>query len=333
MGDMSKRHHKKLTAEERDQIALMRGRDESVRTIAAFLRRSPGTISDELTRNRLPNGDYVAIHAQAVTEARKRKAGKRHPLKSEQVYAYVVEKLREGWSPEQIAGRLKLEQGKPVICHETIYRYIYSDEGRKRGLSEYLPWKRTKRRNKHGRRVHRSRIPDRASIHNRPIEVSSRAEFGHWEGDTVEGRGHKDGIHTEVERVSRLMLAVKVKQVSSEEAIKAQKAMFAPLPAKARKSTTLDNGRENHRHKELAELGMATYFADPYSSWQRGTNEYHNGLLRRYLPKGSSFDDLDDDELADMLYEINNRPRKVLNYNTPQEVYNSCLGVRIPMRM
>ena len=212
-----------------------------------------------------------------------------------------------------------------------VDRFIYSEQGKKMGLSEYLPWKRTKRRRKRGRKVHRSRIPNRVSIRERPIEATSRAEFGHWEGDTVEGKGHKDGIHTEVERVSRLLLAVKVNQVSSEQAIEAQKAMFAPLPAEARKSTTLDNGRENHRHAELAELGMATYFADPYSSWQRGTNEYHNGLLRRYLPKGSSFQDLDDDELADIVWEINNRPRKVLNFNTPQEVYNHCLGVRIQL--
>jgi IS30 family transposase len=328
---MSENHHKKVSADERDLIALLRGKGESNRSIARMLGRSPSTIVDELKRNSLNNGEYVAIHAQGRANERKAKGRKRHPLKNEAVYAGVIEKLREGWSPEQIAGRLWKERGEAVICHETIYRFIYSEQGKKMGLSEYLPWKRTKRRKKRGRRVHRSRIPDRVSIHNRPMEASSRAEFGHWEGDTVEGRGHKAGIHTEVERVSRLTLAVKVKQVSSEQAIEAQKAMFAPLPAEARKSTTLDNGRENHLHMKLAGLGMATYFADPYSSWQRGTNEYHNGLLRRYLPKGSSFEDLDDDDLADIVWEINNRPRKVLNFNTPQEVYNRCLGVRIPM--
>ena len=333
MGDVSKRHHKKLTAEERDQIALMRGRGESIRSIAVFLGRSPGTISDELRRNGLPNGDYVAIHAQAETEARKRKARKRHPLKSKKVYAYVIENLREGWSPEQIAGRLKLEQGQPVICHETIYRYIYSEEGKKKGLSEYLPRKRTKRRKKRGRRVHRSRIPDRVSIHKRPAEVDSRDEFGHWEGDTVEGKGHREGIHTEVERKSRLLMAAKVQQISSDATIQVQKTMFQALPKEARRSTTLDNGPENHRHNQLGELGMETYFADPYSSWQRGTNEYHNGLLRRYLPKGTSFVDLDPEDLDDIVWEINNRPRKVLDFRTPQEVYNSCLGVRIPLRM
>jgi IS30 family transposase len=329
MRDVGKRHHK-LTAKERDLIALMHGRGESIRSIATFLERSPSTISDELKRNCLVNGDYVAIHAQSETEARKGKARKRPPLKDKKVYAYVMEKLREGWSPEQIAGRLKHDQGKPVICHETIYQFIYSEQGKKKGLSEYLPWKRKKRRKKHGRGVHRSRIPDRVSIHLRPVEVDSREEFGHWEGDTVEGRGHREGIHTEVERKSRLLIAAKVHQISSEATIRVQKEMFASLPKQARKSTTLDNGHENYQHNQLANLGIATYFADPYSSWQRGTNEYHNGLLRRYFPKGTSFTDLDQEDLADIVWEINNRPRKVLDFRTPQEVYNSCLSVRIP---
>lgn len=333
MGDVRRLGHTKLTADERDQIALLRGKNTSVRGIARALKRSPSTISGELKRNRLSNGDYVAIHAQARTEARKKKARKRHPLKDEETYAYVVEKLREGWSPEQIAGRLELEHGRPVICHETIYRFIYSEHGNGMGLSEYLPWKRTKRRKKRGRRVHRTGIPARVSIHQRPHEVDSRAEFGHWEGDTVEGKGHREGIHTEVERKSRLLMAAKVAQISSEATIQVQKAMFEVLPEQARRSTTLDNGHENHHHTQLAELGMVTYFADPYSSWQRGTNEHHNGLLRRYLPKGTPFVDLDPEDLDDIVWEINNRPRKVLDFRTPQEVYNSCLGVRIPMRM
>jgi IS30 family transposase len=171
MGDVGKRH-RKLRAVERDQIALMRGRGESIRRIAVFLGRSPATISDELKRNCLVNGDYVAIHAQARAEARKEKAGKRHPLKNERAYAYVVEKLREGWSPEQIAGRLKYERGKPELCHETICRFVYSEQGKKMGLWEYLPWKRTKRRKKRGRGVRRSPIPDRVSIYRRPVEVN-----------------------------------------------------------------------------------------------------------------------------------------------------------------
>lgn len=171
------------------------------------------------------------------------------------------------------------------ISPEAIYSFIYSDEYRHRKFWEYLPWKRKTRKKKHGRKVHRGRIPDRVSIHQRPETIETREEFGHWEGDTVEGRGRKNGIHTEVERKSRFVCAVKVDKIDSAYALKAQRRIFLPLPAQARKTVTLDNGKENHLHAKLKELEIRTFFCDPYSSWQRGTNEFHNGLIRRYLPK------------------------------------------------
>jgi len=177
--------------------------------------------------------------------------------------------------------------------------------------------------------VHKSHIPHRVSIHERPEVVNTRSEFGHWEGDTVEGKGGRLGIHTETERVSRLLAAQKVSRIASEETIAAQKNIFSRMPEKARRSTTLDNGRENHLHYELRGLGMDTYHADPYSSWQRGTNEYHNGVLRRYVPKGTDFAMIDETELADIVEEINNRPRKCLCWQTPQEVFTKLAGVRI----
>src|SRR3989338_8640589 len=125
------------------------------------------------------------------------------------------------------------------------------------------------------------------------------------------------------------MMATKVPAIKSEETIVVQKAMFQNLPSKLRKSTTLDNGKENHLHGKLKDLGMQTYFADPYSSWQRGTNEYHNGLLRRYLPKGTSFIHLTQGELDDIVEEINNRPRKVLRYKTPKEVLGGAIQPRM----
>ena len=152
--------------------------------------------------------------------------------------------------------------------------------------------------------------------------IDQRMEFGHFEGDTVEGKGHKDGVHTEVERVSRKFFARLVARIDSEEAIKAQKKIFAPLPAPARKSTTLDNGRETHLHFKLRDdLNMETFHADPYSSWQRGSNEYHNGLLRRYFPKGTDFKTISQQEIDECVEEINNRPRKCLGFYTPNEVF------------
>ena len=169
--------------------------------------------------------------------------------------------------------------------------------------------------------------------------MTKRKQFGHYEGDSVEGRRSVgDGIHTEVERVSGKLFALKVKHISSADALKAQLVIFTPLPAKARRTTTLDNGRENHSHTKLkTQLGMQAYFADPYSSYQRGCNENTNGLLRRYLPKQTDFRTLTHAELNDIVQEINNRPRKRLDFYTPNEVFSRKLkklrGVRIPARM
>ena len=281
-------------------------------------------IGREIKRNSFAGRYYVAIHAQAKSSRRKSQAGKRHPLKNKEVFRWVVARLMRGWSPEQIAGRMKLvfpHNLRMRITPETIYSFIYSEEYKHRKFWEYLPWGRKKRRPKAGRRVHRGSIPGRISIHNRPTVIDQRVEFGHFEGDTVEGKGHKDGVHTEVERVSRKFFAKLVARIDSEEAIKAQKKIFAPLPAPARKSTTLDNGRENHLHIRLKELGMDTFFCDPYSSWQRGSNEYHNGLLRRFFPKGTDFKTISQQEIDECVEEINDRPRKCLGFYTPNEVF------------
>lgn len=319
---------KRLSEEERDRIAVLHAQGRSVREIGRLLDREHSTILRELTRNRFGSG-YNAIHAQHVAEDRKSHAGKRHPLKDKSIYAYILEKLKEGWSPEQIAGRLQFESGERVICHETIYRFIYTKALKEDRLWEYLPRKQKHRHKYHGRKTQRSRIPQRVSIHNRPQRINNRSELGHWEGDTVEGRNHKDGIHTEVERVSRYLMATKVAAITSEETIEVQKAMFSHLPEQLRQSTTLDNGKENHLHVQLEELSMKTYFADPYSSWQRGTNENTNGLLRRYLPKKTVLTNVTQEELDDIVWEINNRPRKVLQYRKPIEILSGAIQLRM----
>jgi len=252
-------------------------------------------------------------------------AGVRHPLKNKEVFQWVLKRIVRGWSPEQIAGRMKLVFKKNLemrITPETIYRFIYSEKYKHRKFWEYLPWKRKKRRKILGRGVHRGSIPNRISIHLRPTAIDDNKEFGHFEGDSVEGLNHKNGVHTEVERVSRKYFAILVNCINSEEALNAQVKIFKRLPANARKSTTLDNGRENHLHYKLKEnLGMDTYFADPYSSWQRGSNEYHNGLLRRYFPKKTDFSKVTQFDINEVVKEINDRPRKCLEYYTPNEVF------------
>lgn len=162
---------------------------------------------------------------------------------------------------------------------------------------------------------------------NDPSAINKRREFGHFEGDTIEGRRSVgDGIHTEVERMSRMLFAQKITEINSEETIKVQTDIFKRLPKNARKSVTLDNGRENHLHMKLKEiLFMMTFFCHPHASYERGTNENTNGLLRRYLPKQTDFSTLTQEDLDEIVFEINNRPKKVLKYQTPQEVFTSYL--------
>ena len=321
---------KKLTAFERDQIALYHTQRISNSEIARRLGREVSTIGRELKRNRWGE-TYIAIHAQQQARDRAvRVAHSKQPLKNRDVYDYATARLRDGWSPDQIAGRLKRNHpGNPHfwITAETIYRWIYQPEQVKRDdpWYEYLRRKQKKRKKYKGRKVHRSCIPDRVSIHERPEAINNRAVFAHWEGDTVEGKAHRDGLHTEVERMSRLIMAKKVDAITSEATIRVQQQMFADLPSKARKTTTLDNGRENHLHKRLRLLQMQTYFADPYSSWQRGTNEHGNWHLRYYFPKGTDFQEVSEEELQDVVDEINDRPRKILGYMTAREKFIQLL--------
>jgi len=274
---------KKLTAFERDSIALYHTQRISNSEIARRLGREVSTIGRELKRNRWGEA-YIAIHAQQRAQERASLvAHSKQPLKNGDVYAYVTEQLREGWSPDQITGRLRKEHPADHywwITTETIYRWIYQPEQVKRDDSwyEYLRRKQKKRMRYKGRTVHRAHIPDRVSIHERPEEINNRTIFAHWEGDTVEGKYHKDGVHTEAERMSRLFMARKVESITSEATARVQQRMFADLPKEARRTTTLDNGRENHLHKRLRLLRMKVYFADPYSSWQRGPINTGTGI-------------------------------------------------------
>lgn len=314
---------------ERDLIAVWVSQGLTVREIAKRLKRSPSSISREVSRNEsVKNGVYVAISAQAKADRICQETRKQHPLKDPVIYSYVLERLRRGWSPEEIAGRLKLKKGKTVICHETIYSYIYRKQNKEKRLWEYLVRKQKRRRKQTGRSVQKVQMAQRVSIHSRPKAIDERSEFGHWEGDTVEGRRSEgDGIHTEVERVSRYLEAMKVDRIDSLNGIKAQREIFSSLEDPARRSTTLDNGRENHLHLLLRFLKMSVYFADPYCSCQRGTNENTNGIIRRYLPKGSSFKDLSQEELNDIVWEINHRPKKCLGYNMPYEIFERQLSL------
>ncbi len=353
--------HAKLTATDRKLLSQWKKEGLSNSECARRLGRHVATIGRELKRNktRVSVGKdweiiYEPLHAQHVAMERKQNAfNAKQPLKNKKIYRYVLKHLRKGWSPEQIAGRLRevTHKGDPSwhICMETIYQFIYKEkteitklgqilemDGRKRKekplttvtdvsqpLYEYLRRKQKRRRKKGGRKSQRVRIPDRVSIHDRPKIVTKRKQFGHWEGDSIVGLGHKNGLHTEYERVASLTRFERLKRVSADEAARAAQRIFGNLPTHARRSTTVDNGSEHTNHKEF---GIQTYFADPYSSWQRGGNENCNLWIRYYFPKGTDFSTITDEELQDVENELNNRPRKRLKFRTPQEVFTEYLN-------
>ena len=212
------------------------------------------------------------------------------------------------------------------VSHETLYAWIYAPSQRGLGLWQYLPRGQRKRRQRGpARKVRRApQIRFRVPIHQRPVEIEDRVEFGHWEADSVLGASGTGALHTEVERTSRFLVAAKIGATTAKATLVAQQAMISQFPAHAVKSITADNGSEFAWHYKLADsTGVPTYFAVPYSSWQRGTNEHFNGRIRKYLPKRTRFDTITEDELADIIAEINNRPRKILGWRTPTEVFNN----------
>ena len=316
----------KITASERDKIAVLLAQKHSLRSISRQLNRSVSSISDEIKRNSIA-GVYTAITAHQLGQRRNTKSRRLNPLKNPSIYSYVVDKLRCGWSPEQIAGRLrKQNKGKTVICHETIYRYIYSSSGRQKKLHEYLTKHHYKRRRWYGRYQYRRGISNRVSIRLRPEEINNKTTFGHWEADVVEGKAHQGGIQTFLERKTRFYQARLLVNIDSEYGFKAQKDMLISVPKVARKSVTFDNGKENYNHYKLVrDLGVKTYFCDPNCAWQKGSNEYHNGILRRYIPKKTDITTLSQFELNTIVEEINNQPKKCLGYQTPKEAFKKEL--------
>lgn len=353
--------HKKLTLPERELLSKWLEIGVAKKEIARRLSRDIKTIRREINRNstrvNVGRNDweiiYEPLHAHSVAMNQKQKAfNAKHPLKNPDVYSYVLENLRGGWSPEEISGRLREQdhKGDPhwQICMETIYQFIYKEKTdktkqgqqqeadlRKRReqplvtvtdanspLYEFLRRKQKKRKKKGGRKVQRVRIPDRVSIHDRPSIVAKRKQFGHWEGDSIVGKHHISGLHTEYERVSSLIRHEYLARINADEVASAAKKIFDELPQHAKRSTTLDNGSEHVKH---GKFGLKTYFADPYSSWQRGGNENCNLWIRYYFPKGTDFSTITDEELRDVEWELNNRPRKRLNFKTPQEVFDYYL--------
>lgn len=329
--------YRHFTIEERETIQVLLWQKTSVRIIARALGRSPSSISREINRNIPLKRSYKPrlVHERALEKRKYR--GRKLRLKNQFVRRYVVAKLKSGLSPEQIAGRLHYEYPSESISHEAIYRYIYSHVhrdgygGMKPGYPDlrlYLK-RRHKRRGQRGMRsVQRLFRPRGPSIDDRSAEVETRKIVGHWEGDSVVSRQSKVGLNTLVERKTGLVFITKIENGT---AIKTQEAVtnrLSVLPKRARKTLTVDNGSENANYPELVkDLKISCYFAHPYHSWERGTNENTNGLIRWYFPKGTDFATISNEAIVAVEEALNNRPRKRLGWRTPLEVFNESVAL------
>lgn len=317
-------HHRKLSSEERAVIAALLQEGRSLRYIAGKLHRSVSSISDEVHRNSMA-GSYDAFAAQFRSGIRRWDANRRNPMKDASLQQQVRTQLREGWSPEVIAGRLK---GRPV-SHETIYQWAYRE-----GLVEHLPRGKPRRHRKRWR-LKASRgtqgLGPVTGIEKRPKAVAARSRFGDWDGDSMLGKRKKGNIvSVQQERRSRYVLLTKCKDKSARQTRRAVTRRLQGCTETMRRTLTLDRGTEN---AEWESFGLPVFFCDPYSSWQKGGVENVIGLLRRYLPKGMDLATVTPRQLQAIQDKLNNRPRKILGFKTPAEVLSAhCkrLGVRIP---
>lgn len=292
----------------------------SIREIARRLNRSHSTISRELKRNSdCWCNQYYHKPAQKMARIRLRNRAQRLPLKNEKTRDYVVSKLMIGWSPEIISGRLKLQAKLKYICHESIYQYIYKYA---QELIKYLPRMHKKRRKKYPYRKYIPKAKFKVSILDRPQEVNDRSVFGHWESDSIESRHRNSAVNVLVERKSRL---THITRLVSKKAFVTKNAIVKKLsshPGDFIKSITYDNGCENAAHLETNdELKCNSYFCQPYHSWEKGSVEQINGLIRRYYPKRTDFLKVSDKKLFEVEQLLNSRPRKCLNFKTPYESY------------
>lgn len=323
-----------LSAEERGVIMVMRSQGSSIRAVAGLLGRAASTISRELRRN----GDRSASGRTATGRPRKSgdsgydasRAGvrarrlRRRPRRlrklspSGLLWQRIVECLRRGWSPEQIAGTLG------GVSHETIYTAIYAMPrgALRRELTVLLRQGRARQRPRSRGEDRRGQLPDLRSIHVRPPEANDRLLPGHWEGDFIKGAGNHSAVGTLVDRYSLFVMLAKMDDCTALSALTGFTTAFAPLDSALKQTLTYDQGKEMALHARLAEsTGLSIYFADPHSPWQRGINENTNGLLRQYLPKGTDLSPYSQRDLDRIAWSLNTRPRKSLGFKTPAEVF------------
>jgi IS30 family transposase len=319
----------RLTLNERIKIEILIKEKRSKSYIAKALHRSRSTIGSEINRwvgtSQFYNAELAHFYARVINNSKRNKDKMTlFPRLKLQVYRGLL----SGLSPEAISGSLKVvypEEESMQISYESIYRHIYEHPqgGVNKKLIKLLTRKKTRRQKSKKRIGHKEKISKGISIENRPVHINSREEAGHWEGDLIIGVKQNSSIGSIVERKSRYTLLVKIDDRKSKTVCEAFSKKFNKEPVQLRKTMTYDNGSEMAEHKYLSEnTGINIYFAHPYSSWERGTNENTNGIIRRFYPKKTTdFNKISNDQLMELQQRLNNRPRKVLGYYTPNEVY------------
>lgn len=312
-----------LTEVERYQIYALLKAGHSQKEIAALLKRSPATINRELKRNRGLKG-YRPAQAQRLSDNRRAAAHKAIKVDDE-VRLWIKRLLRQELSPQQVADYLRAHK-KISLHHETIYQMVYTDKAKGGNLYKHLRIASKPYRKRYGHYDRRGRIRNRVGIDERPAIVEQRCRIGDWEGDTIVGGGRKGALLTLVER--KTLYTVIIRLVSKRADLLANAAIAGMKKLKAKiKTITFDNGLEFAEHEKMAKkLDADIYFAHPYASWERGTNENTNGLIRQYFPKGTDFNAITDAEIQHVMERLNNRPRKTRGCRSPNELF---MGQRV----
>jgi len=322
---MRPKTYKHLSIYERDLIAVFKSQGQSLRAIARSLNRNPGTLCRELKRNAPPirTGYYLAHKAQARADGRACASRTHKRLKNDRIRRYVEGRIRKGWSPELIAGRLNIRYPDLSISHEAIYQWIYSDA---RHLIPFLVRShRARKRRGYSRRHQHAHIPGRVSIRKRPRQVQQRRQAGHWETDTVISRKSPRALQVTVERTTRYTRLAQLGKKGAREMSIALTRRLSRVPQALRRSITYDNGSENTEHLRTNRvLGTCSWFCEPYHSWERGTVENTIGLVRRFFPKKTDFATISTHEILSVERWLNNRPRKCLGFKTPAEVFKAA---------
>ena len=316
-----------LTFYDRQMLEYWLRSKMSIRDVGKAMRRAHTILSREIVRN--GTGDrkkYRADIAQRLFEKRRHKQHKGKLDKYPELKQRVFDGLKNDWSPDVIAGKLKTAGEKITISHESIYHYIYNKEGRYEGWYKYLRQGQSKRHKRHTRKSPKLPIVERISIHQRPEVVDERMRYGDWESDSVIFSKQKTALSVQSERKSKLIRMHKVANKTAEETKYALIKTVESLPSEIFKTITFDNGGEGARHMEIKkEYGIETYFCDPFASWQKGGVENANKLIRHYLPRNTDLSKLSDRDINEIQEKLNNRPRKCLNYKSPNEVINEVV--------